>query len=409
MKKSLFFMGMSMCAALLMTSCDEEEVAKKYAIDVTVEAPVSISELKDLKVVSIDATGAEKVVENTAEQGFQGQVKLVAGTYTFKASASNEDFNFNASEVKTIDADAKVNLSLKTSAKQASGIIFKEVYSTGVPSFYFADAFYELFNNSDEVQYLDGIMLATVTNGYGSASPYYDEENGGLPQDFYPCGNHVFYFPGTGKDYPLEPGKSVVLATKAINHSARLLADGDEVSPVDLSHADWDLFVPEPASKNDTDNPDVPNMLVAFSGSGFDFMPATSGQSLILARFEECEEEIVAFAADEINIVKPNAYQNNLAVPASKVIDAIEIPYYNDEQLINKTILDKDDSGYTWVTSSDDPSEWADPAYTGKSLRRKVKFVTPERVYYQDTNNSSEDFIRGGQAPTPWVHPTVAD
>ena len=71
--------------------------------------------------------------------------------------------------------------------------------------------------------------MGIVENGYGSPSSWADEE-GNLP-DYYPMTNHTVYFPGSGNEYPLEPGQSVVVATRAINHSARELEEGDEQSP----------------------------------------------------------------------------------------------------------------------------------------------------------------------------------
>lgn len=61
-----------------------------------------------------------------------------------------------------------------------------------------------------------------------------------------------------------------------------------------------------------------------------------------------------------------------------------------------------------WVDGSSNGS-LASSAYSGKSLRRKVIAINNGRVVYKDTNNSSEDFILGGQTPTPGTHPTGVD
>ena len=89
------------------------------------------------------------------------------------------------------------------------------------------------------------------------------------------------------------------------------------------------------------------------------------------------------------------------------LIDAVDIIYYNEDQMINKTILETDDAGYTYYSGSDD--EWTSPMYCGKSLRRKCSSVKNGRFYLQDTNNSSNDFILGGQTPVAHRSFTSAD
>ncbi len=396
--KKVFYVAILLCAVMF-SACQEK--AKKYDVTVNVSAPVALSELSDLAVVAVNEMGEEiagELLDNSAA------FKLISGTYTFRASASNEEFNFIGTKTEMISGNATIEVAMEANVKQESGIIFKEVYYMGVPSYYFHDAFYELVNNSNETQYLDGIIITSVAGGsWGTPSPWADAE-GNLP-DFYPSGTHVMAFPGSGKDYPLEPGKSVVLAAKAIDHSSRELSEEDEPSPVDLSHADWDLYVE--GSQTDIDNPDVPNMLFLYKCGGFEFQCSVFGASVILAKLPE-GQDLYAFAADSSNIKMPEGgYSYALCIPAEYCIDAIQIPFFDESLLRYPTILPKDDAGYALYTGSDD-GEWTSASYTGRSLRRKCMLVTPERVFYQDTNNSANDFITI-PTPTPGVHPTVAD
>jgi hypothetical protein len=46
--------------------------------------------------------------------------------------------------------------------------------------------------------------------------------------------------------------------------------------------------------------------------------------------------------------------------------------------------------------------------WSGKSIRRKVTKIENGRPYYQDTNNSTNDFLLD-QPLKPGVTPTVAD
>ena len=108
------------------------------------------------------------------------------------------------------------------------------------------------------------------------------------------------------------------------------------------------------------------------------------------------------------NALKPEGqYRAALCIPNEYVIDAVDIIYYNEDQMINKTILETDDAGYTYYSGSDD--EWTSPMYCGKSLRRKCSSVKNGRFYLEDTNNSSNDFILGGQTPVAHRSFTSAD
>ena len=401
MKKGLF--AAIICSVALFAACDnEDEVAKKYEVTVNVSSQtVNIDSLGlILNVNAVSENG--KTTSATAENG-KAVLNLVAGSYSITVTGSDEFYNYvGSSKVTVTNANTSVSVILGKS-KSEGKIIFKELYFTGSPDYYWSDGFYELVNNSDEVQYLDGIILGIVQNGYGSPSPWADEE-GNLP-DFYPLGSYSVYFPGSGNEYPLEPGQSVVVATRAINHSARELEEGDEVSPVDLTNADWDIFIPTKPS--DYDNPDVPNVEVAYAQNPYalDFMPSASGQSFILAKIP-ADSTIEGFVAANI-LTHEGVVFSSLCMPAEFVIDAVDIVYFKEEKNIYKTILDSDDAGYVCVSSSDE--EWADPAYSRRSIRRKCTKVENGRAYFADTNNSSNDFVQYGQTPVPHRTFTAAD
>ena len=97
-------------------------------------------------------------------------------------------------------------------------------------------------------------------------------------------------------------------------------------------------------------------------------------------------------------MIEPNSTktQRNLMIPSDYLLDAVEIWDAKDPQQLH-LLLSKDDSGQAPVTG-----------FAGKSIRRKVTKVENGRAYYQDTNNSTNDFLTE-QPLTPGVHPTQAD
>ncbi len=112
----------------------------------------------------------------------------------------------------------------------------------------------EIYNNTDTIIHLDRKLLvrgfefghrdANETFNCESMRPWREDPAGIWTQRF------VYAFPGSGAEFPLGPGAAVVIAIDAIDHA--------QVHPglPDLSSADFEFVGTE-----DTDNPDVPNMV----------------------------------------------------------------------------------------------------------------------------------------------------
>ena len=84
-------------------------------------------------------------------------------------------------------------------------------------------------------------------------------------------------------------------------------------------------------------------------------------------------------------------------IPSKYVLDAVDI-WNNNSETHYPTFLSKDDA----------KGVLASTAWAGMCVRRKVSKIANGRAYYQDTNNSSNDFLTN-QPLTPGVKPTVAD
>ncbi len=404
-KKILCFLVAIASVSFLFTGCDDDDdVARDYAVTVSLNVPdeITLSDVSELKVVAANITsGAETEIEIS---GSTGSKVLSAGEYNFRVSGKTDNYNLSGLKQAEIYEDKDVSIDLTIAA--GSGLILKEVYYSGVPSYYINDGFYEIYNNSDEVQYLDGVILGCISTGTGLGGPTpWVDENGDL-LDRYPMNNSTFYFPGSGEEHPLQPGESVIVAADAIDHSARELTDEDVASPVDLSDADWETYVESQYSSDQDES--APNMEVMYHLWGYDFFPGINGSPIVLAKLPE-GTSIADFIADEGNY-ESNAslyWFTNLMIPHEYVIDGIDITNAEDGEHY-KHLHASEDVGMTWVYGEDGPG--TSGGYSGKSLRRKVVSITDEgMVIYKDTNNSSEDFILGGQTPTPGVNPSSVD
>lgn len=414
--KKILFLSSLLCAALcLTTSCEDDEVAKKYEVTVTVTANgADILQLKDYSLKCLNSSGNEMAALE-GENQYVVSYKLIAGAYTVSGFAANDEFNFvGETKFNVANEDLKISLVLDPTAKVKSGIIFKELYYTGVPSYYFRDGFYELVNNSDEVMYLDGMLFTEIQRGYGSSASTWMDSLGNIPADFYPLDGYVMQFPGSGTEYPVQPGQSIVIAANAYNHGtsadttkmARVLSDADQPSPAgDLSTADWELFLPAKAPIS-YDNPDVPSLDIIWANTTTNcWMLTVFGNPIALAKLPEGYANAEAFVKDSTNYHSVSNGNPILCLPRNCIIDAIDIQRSGETQIV-KVFWPSEDAGYTYATGADeaDPDyatdfdSWVSPAYSGKSIRRKCIMVTAEgRAYFKDTNNSTEDFILGGQ------------
>ncbi|WP_300795914.1 DUF4876 domain-containing protein [uncultured Bacteroides sp.] len=408
MKKILCLLPVMAILFLAGCSNSDEEVARNFNVTVSLIAKdgITISDINDLEVTAVNLTTSKEQTATPADG--KTSFSLPTGKYDFRATGvyEGQEVNGVANNVN-VSADQTIELTIDYAAANST-LIFKEVYFAGVHDYYFKDGFYEIYNNSDEVQYLDGVILGIVDEGLPANiftptnSIWVDENNQLL--DRYPMTSYTMYFPGNGTDYPLQPGESVVVAAYPIDHTSRQLSENDEPSPVNLSGADWEIFC-GPHSVTDVDVPNVPNLEYGYHTFGIEFMPSTSGQALILAKLPD-GQKVVDFVADSNNFMTaPGKSQLHLMIPSDYVIDGIEIVRAPVNERY-KHLLPKTDMGMTWVDGSDNGS-LEDAAYSGKSLRRKVASVENGITKFKDTNNSSIDFIVGGGVPTPGIIPTT--
>lgn len=301
----------------------------------------------------------------------------------------------------TVSENASFKVKLHA-ASLAGGLIFKEIYYSGSETLegkaYFSDQFVEIYNNSDEVLYLDGIAISCIAPEASGKNPskWVDVAGNLLPR--LAVSGYACYFPGSGKDYPIQPRTSIVIAQDAIDHQSDPL--GNPNSPVNLGpgKANWELYVGHINQGKDADVADVPNLevLYATQTTRHDALYSVFGPAMILFRLPQGVDP-KEFAKDSKNIAtEPGDTKGKtkyLMIPKEYVIDAVE-GIRPEEEKRNKRLHIELDAGYVFC----------EKAYNSKSIRRKVKQIVDGKVIYQDSNNSSKDFL-GDQTPAPGVHP----
>lgn len=226
-----------------------------------------------------------------------------------------------------------------------SGIAINEIY-IGSSQKYFFDQFIELYNSSDSTKYLDGVMVMRFSgNTAGKGSGADEGDDGDIDGATY-----VFKFPGNPGEtnYPFPPGKFIVLAQNAINHTAS--------GGIDLSHADWEFF--NQYSTKDMDNQGVPNITSMRSDKTTDFIISLTNDVIIVSNG------------------KDQNWQDGIDI--STILDGVE---YQTDQGGAKTLDQRVDRSFVII-----------PSQMGRSFQR--------RAPGEDTNDASLDW-EGIPYPTP--------
>ena len=243
------------------------------------------------------------------------------------------------------------DLTIYVQSAVASQLVISELYYNGSPPQapynipqYFHDQFTEIYNNSDEVIYLDSIIVADLDFGHAEEDYFYAV--------------HAYMFPGTGQDYPLNPGEFILLAQDAVDHTAAV------PSSVDLSEADFEYYAGPP----DVDNPDVKNMKKLHHKYGIDVLYSVFNDAVVMVKVKD-----------------PFAYGYSqfdcLLLPVDAAIDGVD---YRDNlaEVDYKRLGPAVDAGLTGGFE----------AYQNKSVQRKIDEYDGDRIILMDNNNSSIDF-----------------
>lgn len=135
-------------------------------------------------------------------------------------------FNGAVEQVDLAGADRNVSVELKY-AKPGT-ILIKEIYSGGCPQdppatgSYADDKYIVLHNNSFDTYYLDGLCLGMVAPYNSNANnPWTSTDPSGniVFRDYAAMPDCIWMFPGTGTDFPLEPGEEAVVAYYGVDHT----------------------------------------------------------------------------------------------------------------------------------------------------------------------------------------------
>ena len=391
MKKLLYLIPI----VLLIFSCSKKPDFNTFSIELNIplNEEITAETVANAKVILnnlqkgysnnafVDSAG--KVVFAMVEPGFYS----VTLSHTVGSGVSESNLN----GMIELDVFAPVKDSLPVVLSTSSAFVIKEFYYsaslTPAGNQYSSDQYIEIFNNSAELKYADGLSIIEHES-YGLGTNYWTF----MPDSIVV--RMIWTIPGDGDDCPVNPGESIVIARDAFNHKSD--PNGNPDCPVDMGNADFEFWV-DHASGSDIDYPGSPNMiedLFVFRGSDVCFH--TRGGSAIGLVY------IAGDSEERQNYINNNLVQKESSggssrwycrIPNDMVVDAVEV-VFDEAHAVYKRFPIELDAGYTYIPAG---------SKSGKCIRRKIKYVVDGRTVYQDTNNSTEDFEKDAD-PKPWIY-----
>jgi len=298
--------------------------------------------------IKVDGIISDKYFITATREMLSSEMLIISGTALPDVKLLNKN-------IRIVELNAAAGQSLTVDMEPAIGnspLIISEIYACGPEGsgLYYHDKYVEVFNNSDSVLYLDGIMIAIQFSSSVYGLNYRDDPE-------YIHSKSIWIFPGAGHDYPIQPGQFVLCSEDAIDH--RINAPNS----VDQSHADFEFYKDDAP---DIDNPAVPNMIRIYQQAGNDWLIGGEKGAIVLAKFPS--DSLIA-------------YDDQFLIPYRSLYDGVE--YSDDPTQLDKKILNQ---------GIDASATGGIQFYTGKSMER-ILVSENDRKILKDENNSSVDFM----------------
>ncbi|MDR0509980.1 MAG: DUF4876 domain-containing protein [Rikenellaceae bacterium] len=364
--------------------------------------------------------GATVVIQNpSAKTEFRVQtdgngrasVKLQYGVYRISVSHRGASvagavplFNRNVDQLKVTDGSSTtIDVVIDMIVSYAGQLVIGEVYYRGCsrPGPPVAnnqyDKYIAIYNNSDQVAYLDSVCLGTVGayNAPTSASKWIRPD--GSLMDTIPINSAVWQFPSStqnpGRTFPLQPGeKAVVALCAAIDHtllwpnSVNLNVSGYWVTYDNRYYTNVN-YHPAPGVNLAGHYLSVLKKIDAANAYAF----SVTSPAPVIFRIPAEVSTAYEYVNDPANLRRePGATSGNYyaMIPGEWVLDGVEC---FDAVTKHKRVPAIIDVSYVLLTDS----------YMGKTVHRKVDDAASAEMsatlgrpttVYRDTNNSSEDF-----------------
>ena len=327
---------------------------------------------------TITNLGTEEVLTGDIIPSQPVSIKLLPGIYNIVVQAhgsfAGKAYNYigTANSVSITGKEAGYE-PIRISASASSALVFKEIHynaskvKDSATGRYLKDTFFEIYNNSEETVYADGICLGDPMSG----KVYDFSDKLSNASDYVFIGTYVWQIPGSGKDYPIAPGESFIIAASAVDHTQTAVS-------LDLSTAEFETICDKYKEKGGQADANAVNMILACTiketGLGNQFGKFTDSAWVIFY-------PSVPLRKDGEYLESNHANNYGLEVLKSDILDAVDC--LKTENPDDKRLPGDLDAG--WIMCSTTGGN--------QSIVRKVSETLPDgRIVLQDTNNTTEDF-----------------
>lgn len=266
------------------------------------------------------------------------------------------------------------------------GFVLGEIFCAGTAnrqgSYYYADKYFVIYNNTDHVLYADSLVIAESDFLTTMKQEYTPDI---MATDM--AVSAMYMIQGSGHDVPVQPGGKLLVVDNAVNHTVA------NPNSWDMTKADYEWYDESTNPQfTDIDNPNVPNLERIYSSTLTLWSPHSQGfKSYALARMHADRKTFLTdYMYDYTYHLVGQTGEADMTgsayrLPNSWILDAVNMSVPSLFQwIVTSPALDK---GYTYCADFG----WDDSRY-GKSVRRKVKAMDGTRAILQDTNNSTDDF-----------------
>ena len=265
------------------------------------------------------------------------------------------------------------------------------------------DQYITIYNPSKQTLYLDS--LAIVTNQIDPRIIFEFAPGDNFVNSYYGV-NSIMCFPGKGKDFPVKPGQTIVIANHAVDHAKdyeKYLEDNGENLKeyegidqfLDLSKADFEWS----PSTDKNNNPNVPDLTPITPNRAFATISEAVGLALVrlpwspatFAQFEKRNPEADKKAKVKNPIHYINVTNTDFAdfvaveIPFNKVIDCMTIcprrRYQMQPSKLDKGFLGVAEENFSTYNNENILK------VMGLSLQRKF-----DGKGFVDTDNTTQDF-----------------
>lgn len=391
-----------------LVSCQpKEQPVREVECTFSINMPVGIEKGTYSDVVITLKSNQDGGVMELKPTQFPFKQTLLVGTYEMQTKATLS-YRSEKLGVVRVPISVKENISVSSekstfaitptyTEKTNAGLVIEELFlsptvnpETG-KNYTYGEQYIKITNNSDVTLYADRLLIMQSEDRTNGKREYKEKD---ILSKFFLV-DYIAMIPGNGTDHPIEPGASIIIANDAIDHS--------KVFPgaVNLSKADFEMFDKSTNPRfQDVDNKDVPNLLTLFSYSltvtsfhqrgckavALGRIPADITPEAYIKDYKYDQPYIFKFR-DIVKEMPVNCYK----VPYSWLIDVVNLAIYDAvEWLFVPSVYD---AGYTGWYDTFNGKEGK-----GTAVIRKVAREDNGRKYLQDTNNSTNDFLRRVEA-----------